>query len=63
MVIQLLATVFRYVMARFNERFAEDYDQKPANLPEEWEKITKEEALGSLKEIREKDFRVDDTKQ
>ena len=54
MVIQLLAAVFRYVMVRFNERFAEEYKQKPANLPEEWEKITHEEALESLKELREK---------
>jgi len=57
-----LATVCRYVMARFNERFAKEYEQKPANLPEEWGRITQEEALGSLKEIKEKPFRHHDTK-
>ncbi|XP_056138795.1 interferon-induced very large GTPase 1 [Lampris incognitus] len=40
---------WRYVLVRFNERFAEEYEQQPAHLPEEWEKITKEEALESLK--------------
>ncbi|CAL8361885.1 unnamed protein product [Merluccius merluccius] len=51
---QTLCAYWRYVMVRFNERFAEEYKQKPANLPEEWEKITHEEALESLKELREK---------
>ncbi|CAL8353783.1 unnamed protein product [Lota lota] len=60
---QTLDAYWRYVMARFNERFAEEYEQKPANLPEEWKKITQEEALESLKEIREKAFRLYDTKQ
>lgn len=50
-------------MVRFNERFAKEYEQKPANLPEEWGRITQEEALGSLKEIKEKPFRHHDTKQ
>lgn len=36
-------------MARFNERFAKEYKQEPANIPEEWKKITKEEALYSVK--------------
>ena len=40
-------------MARFNERFAEEYEQTPADLPEEWKKITQEEALESLKTIKE----------
>ncbi|KAJ3590857.1 hypothetical protein NHX12_008805 [Muraenolepis orangiensis] len=60
---QKLCSYWRYVMVRFNERFAEEYEQKPANLPEEWKKITQEEALGSLNEIREKAFRPYDTEQ
>lgn len=37
-------------MARFNERFAKEFKQEPAQIPEEWKKITEEEALHSLKE-------------
>lgn len=37
-------------MARFNERFAKEYEQEPAKIPEDWKKITEEEALYSLKE-------------
>ena len=43
-------------MVRFNERFAEEYEKKPADLPEEWKKITQEEALESLKQIKPSDF-------
>ena len=56
MVIKLLVAVCRYVMVRFNERFAEEYEKKPADLPEEWKKITQEEALESLKQIKPSDF-------
>ncbi|XP_038550038.1 interferon-induced very large GTPase 1 [Micropterus salmoides] len=42
---------WRYVLARFNERFAKEYKQEPAKIPEEWKKITKEEALYSLNEV------------
>ncbi|XP_042270428.1 interferon-induced very large GTPase 1 [Thunnus maccoyii] len=41
---------WRYVLARFNERFAKEYEQEPAKIPEEWKRITQEEALDSLKE-------------
>lgn len=41
---------YRYVLARFNERFAKEYKQDPAKIPEEWKKITENEALASLKE-------------
>ncbi|KAK9520875.1 hypothetical protein VZT92_020734 [Zoarces viviparus] len=46
---QMPSVYWRYVLARFNERFAKEYEQEPAEVPEEWEKITKEEALYSLR--------------
>ncbi|XP_075997601.1 interferon-induced very large GTPase 1 [Genypterus blacodes] len=42
---------WRYVLVRFNGRFAEEYEQEPAQIPEEWREITQEEALDSLKEV------------
>ncbi|XP_077422508.1 uncharacterized protein gvin1l2 [Vanacampus margaritifer] len=39
---------WRYVLARFNERFANKYDRTPPVIPEEWKAITQEEALDSL---------------
>ncbi|XP_070685346.1 interferon-induced very large GTPase 1 [Pempheris klunzingeri] len=47
---QIPSAYWRYVMARFNERFAKEYKQEPANIPEDWKRITEEEALSSLKE-------------
>ncbi|KAK7120191.1 hypothetical protein R3I94_020260 [Phoxinus phoxinus] len=37
---------WKYVMAEYNEQFAEEYDAKPAEIP--WGKITKAEAEKSL---------------
>ncbi|XP_054459553.1 uncharacterized protein si:dkey-202l22.6 [Anoplopoma fimbria] len=45
---QMPSAYWRYVIARFNERFAKEYEQEPAEIPEAWEKITEEEALFSL---------------
>lgn len=42
---------WRYVFARFNERFANEHKRSPAQIPEEWKKITQKEALDSLKEV------------
>lgn len=42
--------IYRYVLARYNERFAKEYKQDPAKIPEEWKKITENEALASLKD-------------
>ncbi|XP_069562546.1 interferon-induced very large GTPase 1 [Brachyistius frenatus] len=42
---------WRYVIARFNERFANEFKQEPAKIPKEWRKITQEEALHSLTEV------------
>ncbi|XP_070762538.1 interferon-induced very large GTPase 1 [Enoplosus armatus] len=47
---QMINAYWRYVLARFNERFAKEYEQELAKIPEEWKKITEEEALCSLKE-------------
>ncbi|XP_019743255.1 uncharacterized protein gvin1l2 [Hippocampus comes] len=41
---------WRYVLARFNERFAKKYNQKPSVIPEEWKAITQGEALDSLED-------------
>ncbi|XP_034557785.1 uncharacterized protein si:dkey-202l22.6 [Notolabrus celidotus] len=41
---------WRYVLVRFNERFAQGYEQEPAKIPEEWRTITQEEAQNSLRE-------------
>ncbi|XP_058251978.1 interferon-induced very large GTPase 1-like [Hemibagrus wyckioides] len=41
---------WKYVMAKFNDQFAEECDAKPADIPPVWKKITKEEAEKSLKE-------------
>ncbi|XP_029964779.1 interferon-induced very large GTPase 1-like [Salarias fasciatus] len=40
---------WRYVLARFNERFAEEFGQEPAKIPEDWMKLTQEDALDCLK--------------
>ncbi|XP_040295756.1 up-regulator of cell proliferation-like [Bufo bufo] len=40
---------WKYVFAQFNKEFAEEYGAKPADLPNDWKKITVEEALNSLK--------------
>ncbi|XP_029302642.1 interferon-induced very large GTPase 1 [Cottoperca gobio] len=47
---QMPSAYWRYVLARFNERFAKEYEQEPSKIPEEWKEITEEEALYSLKE-------------
>lgn len=36
---------------KYNERFAREYQQEPAKIPEEWRKITEEEALCSLQRV------------
>ncbi|XP_067401850.1 up-regulator of cell proliferation-like isoform X2 [Emydura macquarii macquarii] len=42
---------WKFVFKEFNHRFASEYKDKPADLPEEWGKITKEQALESVKGI------------
>ncbi|XP_041434681.1 interferon-induced very large GTPase 1-like [Xenopus laevis] len=42
---------WKFVLAQFNYDFAKLYQANPAEIPEEWLTITKEQALGSLKEM------------
>nr|XP_013860641.1 PREDICTED: up-regulator of cell proliferation-like [Austrofundulus limnaeus] len=42
---------WRYVLVRFNERFADKVKQKPARIPEEWRMITQEEVIMSLNKV------------
>ncbi|KAG6925030.1 upregulator of cell proliferation, partial [Chelydra serpentina] len=41
---------WKFVFKEFNQQFAKEYGAKPADLPADWQKITKEQALESLKE-------------
>lgn len=41
---------WKYVMARFNTKFAEEYNARPADVPLMWKSITKKQAENSLKE-------------
>ncbi|XP_061566751.1 interferon-induced very large GTPase 1-like [Cololabis saira] len=40
---------WKYVMNKYNKKFAEAYKAKPADIPETWGNITKEQAETSLK--------------
>uniref|UniRef100_A0A671MI08 VLIG-type G domain-containing protein n=1 Tax=Sinocyclocheilus anshuiensis TaxID=1608454 RepID=A0A671MI08_9TELE len=44
-----LDVYWKYVMAQFNEQFAEEYNAKPADIPSLWKSITKVNAEKSLK--------------
>ncbi|KAM9367054.1 up-regulator of cell proliferation-like [Symphorus nematophorus] len=41
---------WKYVLVQYNDRFAEEYEAKPADVPDAWRSITKEEALKGLNE-------------
>nr|XP_004570736.2 up-regulator of cell proliferation [Maylandia zebra] len=41
---------WKYVMTKYNNRFAKEYQAVPAVIPEAWKKINKEQAEKSLKE-------------
>ncbi|XP_053175028.1 up-regulator of cell proliferation-like [Scomber japonicus] len=41
---------WKYVLVQYNDRFAQQYDAKPADVPEAWRRITKEQALKGLKD-------------
>ncbi|KAG9332282.1 hypothetical protein JZ751_015443 [Albula glossodonta] len=41
---------WKFVFAKFNTQFAEEYEAQPADLPEDWSLITEEQALQSLEE-------------
>ncbi|XP_016084911.1 interferon-induced very large GTPase 1-like [Sinocyclocheilus grahami] len=40
---------WKYVMAKFNEQFADEYDAMPADIPSYWKDITKTQVEESLK--------------
>ncbi|XP_034772385.2 up-regulator of cell proliferation-like [Acipenser ruthenus] len=42
---------WKYVLTTFNEEFAVEYHAKPADIPEQWKSITKEQALKSINEV------------
>uniref|UniRef100_A0A3Q1GMG9 VLIG-type G domain-containing protein n=1 Tax=Acanthochromis polyacanthus TaxID=80966 RepID=A0A3Q1GMG9_9TELE len=41
---------WKYVLVKYNDRFAEKYKVKPADVPNAWRRITKEQALKGLRE-------------
>uniref|UniRef100_A0A3B4UM51 Up-regulator of cell proliferation-like n=1 Tax=Seriola dumerili TaxID=41447 RepID=A0A3B4UM51_SERDU len=41
---------WKYVLVQYNDRFAQEYKALPADVPEAWRKITKEQALNGLKD-------------
>ncbi|XP_029937487.1 up-regulator of cell proliferation-like [Myripristis murdjan] len=41
---------WKYVMTKFNKNFAQEYKAKPADIPEAWENISKEQAEKCLEE-------------
>ncbi|XP_057676864.1 LOW QUALITY PROTEIN: up-regulator of cell proliferation-like [Corythoichthys intestinalis] len=41
---------WKYILVRYNDQFAKEYNAKPAIVPEAWKNITKEEALKGLKD-------------
>ncbi|XP_044158764.1 up-regulator of cell proliferation-like isoform X2 [Bufo gargarizans] len=42
---------WKYIFAQFNKKLASEFNANPADLPSNWKKITKEQALLSLKKI------------
>ncbi|XP_075784738.1 interferon-induced very large GTPase 1-like [Pelodiscus sinensis] len=45
------SSYWKFVFHKFNHQFAKQYNAKPADLPEDWGTITKEEALESIKQV------------
>ncbi|KAE8297764.1 Interferon-induced very large GTPase 1 Very large-inducible GTPase-1 [Larimichthys crocea] len=41
---------WKFVLVQYNDRFAQEYKAKPADVPEAWRTITKEQALKGLKD-------------
>ncbi|XP_022625908.1 interferon-induced very large GTPase 1-like, partial [Seriola dumerili] len=41
---------WKYVMATFNKKFAEEYNAKPADIPSTWKRITEKQAKASLQQ-------------
>ncbi|XP_060923542.1 up-regulator of cell proliferation-like [Limanda limanda] len=43
-----VSNYWKYVLVKYNDRFAEKYKAEPADVPEAWRKLTKEQALKGL---------------
>ncbi|XP_041840347.1 up-regulator of cell proliferation-like [Melanotaenia boesemani] len=41
---------WKYVIAKYNNEFAKEFDAKPADIPEAWKQITESQAKASLQE-------------
>ena len=41
---------WKYVLVQYNDRFAQEYEVKPAEVPEAWRGLTKEQALKGLRD-------------
>lgn len=41
---------WKYILAQYNDRFAQEFKAKPADVPDAWRSITKEQALKGLKD-------------
>ncbi|XP_067451228.1 interferon-induced very large GTPase 1-like isoform X3 [Thunnus thynnus] len=41
---------WKFVLVKYNDRFAQEYEAKPADVPEAWRRITKAQALKGLKD-------------
>ncbi|XP_060924515.1 up-regulator of cell proliferation-like [Limanda limanda] len=41
---------WKYVLVQYNDRFAEEYKAEPADVPEAWRGLTKEQALKGLRD-------------
>ena len=41
---------WKYVLVQYNDRFAKEYKVRPAEVPEAWRRLTKEQALKGLKD-------------
>ncbi|XP_032416655.1 up-regulator of cell proliferation-like [Xiphophorus hellerii] len=41
---------WKYILVKYNDQFAEEYGAKPADVPDAWKKISKEDALKGLKD-------------
>ncbi|MGH0176576.1 UNVERIFIED_CONTAM: hypothetical protein FKN15_076018 [Acipenser sinensis] len=42
---------WKYVLTTFNEQFAVEYDAQPADIPETWKTISKDQVLKSINEV------------
>nr|XP_060636162.1 interferon-induced very large GTPase 1-like [Anolis sagrei ordinatus] len=42
---------WKFIFNKYNQKFAEEYDALPAVLPEDWKRITKQQALESIQEV------------